>query len=343
MNPKPSGLLALLWAPLAATGAAGGCNPPADCTLGGTAENLLHGIHSIRRGTLALAKPDGVTAIAGNIVVGGGPGRAILRWEANHQVRDLASLTLQGPCLSVLDFDGHSESLGELVLLDNGELRLGGAGAIVRFAGSSLRPWAADKQLVIREWNGSPAGGGSGAVFFGSSEDGLTLAQLAQAAFLNPGGFVPGLYPASILATGEVVPATIDSWFGTWAAGKGLAGAAAAFDADPDGDSIPNGIEFVIGGEPNPAHPGSNSRALLPTVTNDGNNLVFTFARRDEAALLNPVVEFDADMQGEWTAAVDPGNATIEVTPGSPFDIVTVTIPGNANTTLFVRLKVTAP
>lgn len=98
------------------------------------------------------------------------------------------------------------------------------------------------------------------------------------------------------------IPA-FDTWVGTGAGGKGLTGAADAFDADPDHDRIPNGIEFVIGGEPNPANPLSNSLALLPTVEASGNNLVFTFTRRDEAAYLNPVVEFTTDLSGPWTTA----------------------------------------
>jgi len=82
---------------------------------------------------------------------------------------------------------------------------------------------------------------------------------------------------------------------------------------------------------------------LLPTAARVGNNLVFTYTRGYEAAYLNPVVEFDADLLGPWTTAVDPGNATIEVTPGSQADTVKVTIPLGTNRQLFVRLKVTAP
>jgi hypothetical protein len=56
-----------------------------------------------------------------------------------------------------------------------------------------------------------------------------------------------------------------------WAATMGLSGAAAAFDADPDGDGIANGLEFVLGGQPNPANPGWNSLHLLPTAETQGN------------------------------------------------------------------------
>ncbi len=128
--------------------------------------------------------------------------------------------------------------------------------------------------------------------------------------------------------------------FSNWATSKGLAGPSAAFDADPDDDGISNGLEFVLGGEPNPANPGSNSSALLPTFSVTGGNLVFTFNRADAAAYLNPVVEFNSGLTGTWTTAVDPGNATISTLDGSPSDQVTVTVPTGGAPTMFARLKV---
>jgi hypothetical protein len=131
--------------------------------------------------------------------------------------------------------------------------------------------------------------------------------------------------------------------FVQWAAARGLAGADAAFDADPDFDGLSNGIEFVLGGEPHPAHPGRNSCGLLPTARSEGDNFVFTYVRTDVSAYLNPAVEFDTDLLDPWTTAVHGVNATIQVTDGSPSDTVVVTIPGNGAPKLFARLKVTDP
>ena len=142
---------------------------------------------------------------------------------------------------------------------------------------------------------------------------------------------------------GPLATSAFNTWVGTAAGGRGLSGAAAAFDADPDGDGIPNGIEFVIGGEPNPANPGANSCGLLPAASNLGTDFVFTYLLSNEAASLNPLVEFDTDLLGEWTTAVDGVNATIVVTPGDPAATVTVTIPQGAKRELFARLKVTQP
>lgn len=132
--------------------------------------------------------------------------------------------------------------------------------------------------------------------------------------------------------------------YANWATSKGLSGGTANFDADPDNDGINNGIEFVLGGEPNPTKLNSNSAALLPTGQAVGNNLVFVFTRTDESAYLNPTVEFSTTMMAEsWTTAVDPTNATIFVNGGSPADTITVTIPKNGAPALFARLKVIEP
>jgi hypothetical protein len=160
---------------------------------------------------------------------------------------------------------------------------------------------------------------------------------------MDPGSYTLATHPEFVKGSGSVVVATGGgSTFDTWATTNGLAGAAAAFDADPDNDGVPNGIEFVIGGQPNPGNPGSNSCALLQAPLASGDSLVFTYRLMNEAAYLNPVVEFDADMQGAWTTA-DSSNATIVVTPGDPAAIVRVTIPKGTNTKLFARLKVTNP
>ena len=144
----------------------------------------------------------------------------------------------------------------------------------------------------------------------------------------------------NIALTFTVPIVTFNTWAGTT---HGLSGPAAAFDADPDHDGIPNGVEFVIGGQPNPARPSSNSSALLPTVASAGANLVFRYTRMNEAAYLNPLVEFNTGLSGTWTTAVNGVNATIVVTPGATAATVTVTIPKGAANQMFARLKVTQP
>ena len=573
----------------------------------GSTGNTYTGSTEINSGPVKLEKSSG-NALNGTITVNGAmsndfPNTGNLLWGGNNQVNDASDLTLSEA--ASLNPAGYSDTVGTLAITGNANIYMGASTSVLSFADSSAATWTSGKQLIIREWNGSPTGGGTEGVFFGSSASGLSAGQIAKVGFMNPAGFATGLYQAAILATGEVVPSgtavvpvnppydlsptataarsaiytstgradltgagsplttgtrivffgdsitwqnsyisllnsaiasgagtqgktitlinrgingggveqvrdgapgsgypgntpqasfaslltsdqadiavvfigindvgwrnttpaayeqglrdlaataaaqgvtlifatpaannesplgagaldpridqfsaivetvasdtastfvdlrsafvawwqnnnyeirldgsyvvlknygfltydgvhptslgnqmiadhladgilasyTVGSAFDTWigTGGKGLTGADAEFDADPDFDGISNGIEFVIGGEPNPAHPGANSRGLLPTGEVVGGNFVFTFTRMDEAAYLNPVVEFDTDLQAPWTTAVDPDNADIEITPGTPADTITVTIPMGANTEMFARLKVTNP
>ena len=135
--------------------------------------------------------------------------------------------------------------------------------------------------------------------------------------------------------------------FETWAASKGLTGNNALFDADPEGDGISNGIEFVLGGEPNPANPNSNSATLLPTASRNVNGaLVFAFRRTEAAAALNPEVAYAADLAGAWTTAEGGVNGVLINETNDGFgpgiDRVEVVIPASqaAGGKLFARLAV---
>ena len=128
----------------------------------------------------------------------------------------------------------------------------------------------------------------------------------------------------------------------TWANNNSLVGADRAGNADVEKDGIPNGVEFVIGGNPNLA----TEAGKLPTIERSGGNLIFRFRRTDESAYLNPYVEFDNDLVGPWTKAVD-GVGGVVVTVDTDFfnsttDRVNVSIP-SAGDTNFARLVVPDP
>jgi hypothetical protein len=88
----------------------------------------------------------------------------------------------------------------------NSSVCLPSGAAILRFANSSGNAWSNQASLIIENWNGSPAGGGAHQIYFGANAGGLSSPQLAQVQFHNPGG-IAGTYPATILPTGEIVPA----------------------------------------------------------------------------------------------------------------------------------------
>jgi autotransporter-associated beta strand protein len=148
-----------------------------------------------------------------------------------------------------------------------------------------------------------------------------------------------------------LVGTPVSNPFESWTAGSGLAGADAAANADPDRDGLDNAVEFVIGGQPNPANPDASSSVLAPRVSGDDNHLIFTY-RRTDLAMSQPGiaigVEYGSDLSG-WTAAVaGSGGILINVTDegyGPGIDKVEVSIPRSlaVGSKLFARLKVTIP
>jgi autotransporter-associated beta strand protein len=124
----------------------------------------------------------------------------------------------------------------------------------------------------------------------------------------------------------------------------GISGAGS--DTDSDGDGIPNGIEFVIGGDP--SGPGSDSSALLPTATVDATNLSFVFRRTDDSAGFNPFVQYSSTLAGWTTAQGGVGGVIITEDNnfhGTGIDRVTVVIPRTLATgpELFARLRIDIP
>jgi fibronectin-binding autotransporter adhesin len=78
-----------------------------------------------------------------------------------------------------------------------------------------------------------------------------------------------------------ILTLTSSGGYDAWATSNGLTGLDANFDADPDNDGLDNGLEFVLGGQPNPANANSNSNGLLPKIAQTGGNMTFTFNRED--------------------------------------------------------------
>ena len=133
--------------------------------------------------------------------------------------------------------------------------------------------------------------------------------------------------------------------YGVWEAANDVFGTGP--DADSDTDGIPNGIEFVIGGDP--SGPGSNSNALVPTLTLDATYLNFVFRRTDDSAPFDPFVEYGTALTG-WTEAQGGVNGVIVNEDnnfyGCNIDRVTVRIPralASPGSKLFARLHVDIP
>jgi autotransporter-associated beta strand protein len=113
------------------------------------------------------------------------------------------------------------------------------------------------------------------------------------------------------------------------------------FNKDPDGDDLPNGIEFVLGTKPGGPTPPEHRPQLVATP----DAVTFIFRRTAASAALQPTAQFATDPAGPWTPAVHgSGGVTIADQAngfGDGIDRVTVSIPVDSATRLFVRLSIT--
>ncbi len=125
-----------------------------------------------------------------------------------------------------------------------------------------------------------------------------------------------------------------------WAAGHALDPAGlGAPGSDPDGDGYANSVEFVLGMNPSTADAG---HANLPRPGVVGADLVVTFTRI-KAALGNgfeSAAEWTADLEAGWNPVPVE---QIQVTDHGTTETVSVTVPLNAASRGFVRVRVTGP
>lgn len=100
--------------------------------ISGSTPNIYNGTASITYGVLQLAKDTGVTALPGDITVGGDDvnnnGNDKIVWAADNQVADTATITMQGTRASWLVIDGHSEIVESLVVGPEGTIDTGSGG-----------------------------------------------------------------------------------------------------------------------------------------------------------------------------------------------------------------------
>ncbi|MEP6742725.1 MAG: C25 family cysteine peptidase [bacterium] len=120
-------------------------------------------------------------------------------------IANASNITLNGGTFQTGAAGGFTETVGTLALTDHSQIALGTGSHTLTFAASNGVAWTAGKKLVITGWTGGYNGtsGTSGQIFVGSTSSGLTAGQLAQISFYD--GVTA--YSATILSTGEVVPA----------------------------------------------------------------------------------------------------------------------------------------
>jgi hypothetical protein len=102
------------------TGSADGKRRDAALTLTGKAPNTIKGTWFVKTGRLVLAKPAGVQAVGGTIVVGGQSDHAGIVWNNSDQIDDSASIRLLNSPKggAHLDLNGFSETIDSLTMDD---------------------------------------------------------------------------------------------------------------------------------------------------------------------------------------------------------------------------------
>ena len=165
--------------------------------LGG--DNSYTGGTSVTGGTLSLS-PGGTINHTASLTIQ----NASVSLQGGERINNSAPVSLNGGSLLT---NGHSETLGTLTLSGGSNvLNLGSGTSIVDFADSSGVAGGWSGTLQVWNWNGNVGGGGTNAVFFGDSNPGLSSGQVAKISFLNPAGYGNGLYGATLLSSGELVP-----------------------------------------------------------------------------------------------------------------------------------------
>lgn len=173
-----------------------------------------HGLYSLNGGQLTASN---ILVLGGGLSQSGGQ----LIVSNNLQLADttfqqMGGTMVQSGVLTLADASWNcaagSQQAGGLQLgvsdAVSSSLNLSGAACIVHFGSSSSLVWSNQAVLNVNNWSGSLNGGGGQQIIFGNGPGALTAQQLSLIVFRNPSGLRAGMYPARILASGEIVPDT---------------------------------------------------------------------------------------------------------------------------------------
>ncbi|RYD31495.1 MAG: hypothetical protein EOP87_14605, partial [Verrucomicrobiaceae bacterium] len=150
----------------------------------------------------------------------------------------------------------------------------------------------------------------------------------------------PGL-PAAATQSGALVAGTgIENGYYFWLASQGLTGAARPAGNDPDGDGIPNSLEFILGGKPSGEN--ADSTALLPKIATEEDAVIFEFRRADVSIGVGPFAQFSTGLDS-WTRANNGVNGVEVITEddgyGPGVDKITIRVPKAGAPQIFLRLN----
>lgn len=177
--------------------------------IAGTSNNTYTGATVVNGGSLILSNSAGNAINNSSGISVNGAGSSLVLGNSN-MIGDGIALTLDGGTfITGSAAAGYAETLGTLTLsststIDFGSWAGGGGGSrYINLADSSAISWAAGT-LILTNWvqMTNSQSGEYARLYFGNSASGLTSGQLSQIKF----HFGDGIYDATILSSGEVVP-----------------------------------------------------------------------------------------------------------------------------------------
>lgn len=98
----------------------------APMVLCGDRPNTASGTYCVAKGRVQLQKPEGIDAIAGDVIVGGQGYNDCLRWENSEQIKDSAKITLiASPSngAGYLDLNGCSETAAAPIMTADNKVK----------------------------------------------------------------------------------------------------------------------------------------------------------------------------------------------------------------------------
>lgn len=177
----------------------GGIPQVAPSTLTGPNPNTFTGTFSLGRGILDLNKPQPPGSIPKDLVIGT-VGPAIVRLLKPEQIHDHATVSFSGPGPAELHLQGHSETIGNIILNSNAIIDMGDGPNSLSIHNPSHLPWDPTKTLTILNFNPS-----KNRLLFPTNPR-LPESQLATIGFENPTGLPNGIYTAQQSPDGALLP-----------------------------------------------------------------------------------------------------------------------------------------
>jgi len=178
----------------------GGVPQVCPATLAGEKSNTFKGTLTVARGVLDLAKPAGVDAVPGDLVLGTVDSASIRLVKAN-QINDASNVTLGPKGICSLELQGNAEKFATLSVTTHAVIDMGASPATLAVGASSACHWDLTKTVTVRNFRP-----GKDQLVFGRDGGGVTKERLARIGFENPAGMGKGLYTAKIGSDGQLAP-----------------------------------------------------------------------------------------------------------------------------------------